>query len=79
MKMMRLPLEYIDQVKEYVKNNHIRVKDVERFKTMETKKVYSDVKFFAIVTYLFNLIAGGVKNEFTDNPIEFHEEAKKEV
>ena len=57
--MIRVPQDYIDKVKEYIRTNHIKVKDTERFKTMETKKVYSDTKFFDIVTYIFNLIASG--------------------
>ncbi len=68
MKMMRLPQEYIDKVKEFVKTNHIKVNKMERFRTMESKKVYTNVRFFSIVTYLFNLIASGKTNEFTDNP-----------
>ena len=59
MKMIRVPQDYIDKVKEYIRTNHIKVKNAERFKTMETKKVYSDTKFFDIVTYIFNLIASG--------------------
>jgi hypothetical protein len=79
MKMMRLPQEYIEKVQEYVRLNHIKVKNVERFRTMETQKVYTDNRFFAIVSYLFNLIASGKKSEFTYSPQQFHEVAKKEI
>ena len=68
MKMIRVPQDYIDKVKEYVRVNHIQVKDAERFKTMETSKIYSDTKFFDIVGYIFNIIASGKGNEYTYDP-----------
>ncbi len=68
MKMIRVPQDYIDKVKEYIRTKHIQVKDAERFKTMETSKIYSDVRFFDIVGYIFNIIASGKESEYTYDP-----------
>ena len=46
---------------------------------MESRKVYTDQRFFAIVSFLFNLIASGKKSEYTVNPHQFTEEAKQEI
>ena len=42
MKMMRLPYDYIDKVVEYVRTEHVKVQKIERFKNMESRKVYTE-------------------------------------
>jgi hypothetical protein len=65
MKMVRVPQDYIDKVKEYVRTDILRVKDVDRFETYETKKIFSDISFYEIIYFMFNLIASGKESQFT--------------
>jgi hypothetical protein len=63
--MVRVPQDYIDKVKEYVRTDILRVKDVDRFETYETKKIFSDISFYEIIYFMFNLIASGKESQFT--------------
>ena len=67
MKMIGLPKDYIDNVKEYVKTNIFPVKDVKSFETMENKKIFSVSSFYDIISYIINLMASGHLSEYKEN------------
>ena len=69
--MIRLPSDYIDNVKEYVKTKHFpNVKDVKSFETMENKKIFSVSSFYDIISYIINLMASGHLSEYKENVID---------
>jgi hypothetical protein len=56
LKMIRLPKEDVNTVKEYVRTNHIKIKDVEGFLTMENKDIFNEKRFFDIVSKIYDII-----------------------